>query len=382
VLSVWSYPVWVSCQNFPAIREWSRVCSEIQHIWATGGRLAQKEFNSLGPEFPKECSREKNSGYRELDRPSRQEVVTIDFFSKHEAFKVAVTNRNWKLGLDEAWMNYWSALFPDGTDWRSDLEKAIRARLYFPGETSGFLSDGKPDLPPPAWASDLELSFQSNKVEVKFLDTDFGNFPLFTDHLLQVLGNWKVKNPLERTNRAPSVSDRESFACRDFLNAAVRDCGNIIQSRLFQMIKETEQPKFEVYCRPHADVFAEQWKLPVSGLLDISSICIATNELRDRLRLPKCSHVQIKLRTDPTSRAGPRGSFQKEDAKLVEKMKSLIDRGEVNSVRKAANAVLKDAQRRNESTDDSVVKRLQIGFSAKYPNYVNQLGQFSPLPSK
>lgn len=288
---------------------------------------------------------------------------------------MAGTNRNPKLWLREAWKHYWSALFRGGVDWQTGLENEIRKRLYFPGETSGFQVGEESELEPPSWANDLDIGFQDNFVAIKFKSTGFGRIPLFADQLLPVLGNWKNNNPLERAGGQSGLTPRDRDECRELFISAVRECGNTIRNRLLHVLKETEQPKFEIHCRPRRDVFAEEKKLPAMGLFDVVGIGIVNNELTGNLRLPKYSYVQIKQRTPSTSKVGPHGSFHELDAALVENMKTLIDQGKARSVLQAAKMVLATAARRPGASDDSVVRRLQDRFFQKYHNYINRQGQ-------
>ena len=170
------------------------------------------------------------------------------------------------------------------------------------------------------------------------------------------------------------MKDREKDQCREFCHTVIRTCGNRIHSRLLRVIKETERPEFEIYCRPSGDVFAKEKRIPEFGLTEIASIDITNNVLQDRLGVPTFCHVHIKQRKPHISKAGPRGSFHDQDAALIEEMKSLIDTGELQSSRQAALAVQANAPRRGSSSDDSVVRRLQDGFSKKYTNYLNRRG--------
>ncbi|MEQ8928616.1 MAG: hypothetical protein RIE24_01350 [Silicimonas sp.] len=295
---------------------------------------------------------------------------------------MAGTNRNRKLRLNDAWKHYWSVLFPGCNDWHADLEAEIRLRLYHPGEVTDFPSCIDPGLQPPSWANDLEFEFDDNMVAVKFRNRDFGKFPLFTDQLIPDLEDWSNKNPLAAADGAQALSDRDQDKCREFFIAVIRNCGNSIRSRLLRMIKEIKSPQFEVYCRPSDDGFAEQRMLPVSGLSEVAGLNIQDSVLTGRLGTPRYSNVQIKRTIPSTSRVGPHGSFQEQDAALVEEMKTLLDQGEVFSVRQAALAVMKQAPRRRNSSDDSILRRLQDGFSKKYPNYVNRLAQKAGPPGK
>lgn len=143
-------------------------------------------------------------------------------------------------------------------------------------------------------------------------------------------------------------------------------------------IKQIEQPRFEIFCRPSNDILAEEVKLPEFALNEIVRIDIPNNNLKDRVGLPKCCHVHIKQLKPSGSKAGPRGSFQKQDAALVEKMKELIDREEVINVRQAVLAVFGEAPRRAGGSDESVIRRLQSRFSEIHPDYVNRRGRKSP----
>lgn len=288
------------------------------------------------------------------------------------------SNRNRKLWLSEAWQHYWSVLFPGGIDWRTDLEAEIRNRLYFPGEQHSFLSGGDLNHQSPRWACDLKLSFQNNLVEIKFQNANFGPIPLLTDQLIPALSNWARNNPLENMGNTDGMTGRDRDKCNDFFIAAVRTCGSAIQNHLLRILKDTEQPWFDVYCRPHGDALLEEVRIPEFALSDICRIDIPQNALRDRLGLPKFSYVKIKLRNPPKSKAGPRGSFQEQDAMLVKRMKTLLDKGEAPSVRQAVTMVLNEAPRRQESSDESVSRRLQDRFSRAYPNYSNRRGQKSP----
>ena len=295
---------------------------------------------------------------------------------------MAGTNRNRKLRLNDAWKHYWSVLFPGCNDWHADLEAEIRWRLYYPGEVTDFPSCIDPGLQPPSWANDLEIEFDGNSVAVTFRNTDFGKFPLFTNQLLPALTTWLNKNPLIGADGAQALSDRDRDKCREFFIAVIRNCGNSIRSRLLRMIKETKSPQFEIYCRPSNDAFAKQRKLPVSGLSEVAGLNVQDNVLTGRLGTPRCNNVQIKRKKPSTSRVGPHGSFHEQDAALVEEMKTLLDQGDVSSVLQAALAVLKQAPRRRNSSDDSILRRLQDGFSKKYPNYVNRLAQKAGPPGK
>lgn len=288
---------------------------------------------------------------------------------------MAGTNRQRKLSLNDAWKHYWHVLFPSCNDWRADLEAEIRLRLYYPGEVAGFPSCTDPGLQLPSWANDLKIEFDNNMVAVSFRNTDFGTFPLFTDQLIPDLKIWSNKNPLAGADDAQALSDRDRIRCREFFIAVIRTCGNRIRNQMLGMIKETKRPKFKIYCRPSDDGFAEQRILPVSGLSEVAGLNVQENVLTGRLGTPKYSNIQIKRTNPSTSRVGPHGSFQEQDADLVEKMKTLIDQGEVPSVRQAARAVLNQAPRRKNSSDDSVLHRLQNNFSAKYPDYINRLAQ-------
>jgi len=256
--------------------------------------------------------------------------------------------------------------------------------LYFPGETVGFLSTVKPKRSPPSWVNDLELSIQDSSVAVTYMNVDFGKIPLFLDGLLTVLGNWKNKNPLDRVSGQSGLTPRNHKECRNFLIAAIHDCGNCIRNRLLHVLKITEQPEFEIYCQPKGDVFGEEKKLPAVALIDVVGIDFFSNDLKDSLGLPKYSFVKIKQRKPSASKVGPRGSFREHDDVLVEKMKKLIDGGKAPNVRQAAIAVLRKAARRTvasgkrAASDESVLRRLQDRFSDKYPDYTNRKGQKSP----
>lgn len=288
---------------------------------------------------------------------------------------MAGTNRQRKLSLNDAWKHYWHVLFPSCNDWRADLEAEIRLRLYYPGEVAGFPSCTDPGLQLPSWANDLKIEFDDNMVAVSFRNTDFGTFPLFTDQLIPDIKDWSNKNPLAAADNAQAFSDRDRIRCRDFFIAVIRTCGNRIRNQMLGMIKETKRPKFEIYCRPSDDGFAEQRPLPVSGLSEVAGLKVQENVLTGRLGTPKYSNVQIKRTKSLSTRAGPHGSLQGPDSVLVEKMKTLIDQGEVPSVRQAALAVADQASHRNGATGDSVTRRLQKRFSEKYPDYSNRLAQ-------
>lgn len=286
-----------------------------------------------------------------------------------------MTNRHPKLPLNEAWRHYWSALFPAGGIWSADLEAEIRKRLYFPGKTFGFLDGGLQDPQPPTWSRDLEVGFQDNSVVFRFQDIEFDHLPLFADRLVPVLGNWTNSNPLERASSSPQISVRDRADCREFLDAATRDCGNRIKQHLLQVLKVAERPGFEIYCRPSDDVFSDERRLPTNGLADIQGIDVLNNTLNDRLGRPLLSAVRIKQRSPSPSKAGPHGSFAELDAVLVERMKRLIEQGTAGNVRQAASMLLLEAPMRKSSSEDSVLRRLQDRFSRKYPDFSNRRGR-------
>lgn len=288
---------------------------------------------------------------------------------------MAGTNRNRKLPLNEAWSHYWSVLFPDGVDWQTDLKWEVRKHLCFPGKTGVFSSAGELERELPSWAGDLAIECEDDTVAIKFKNSEFGAVPLFVAGNLQVLSNWQGSNPLDRVGAQSDLTDRDSKQCRELFRAVVRNCGNRIQNRLLLAIKEIGQPKFEIYCRPNGDVFAKEQRLPAFGLTEIARIEIKKNELQDRLGFPQYCHVHIQQRKPSRSKAGPRGSFHDQDAALIKEMKSLLDKNRVRSVRRAAFAVEPNALRRRNSSKDSVVRRLQDGFSKKYPDYLNRRGR-------
>ncbi|AML51912.1 hypothetical protein [Falsihalocynthiibacter arcticus] len=285
------------------------------------------------------------------------------------------TNRNRKLLLSDAWKHYWSEFLPGGVDWCADLENAMRRCLYFPGDVGGFSSDEHLENPSPSWGDNLDVNFQANSVGMKFLDEDFGRIQLFTDQLIPVLSNWANTNPLDRVARLGEWTDQDRTECRDFFIAVVRKCGNGIQSRLLHVLKETEIPKFEIYCRQHDAAFSEVRKLPISGISAFSGINIEQNELTGRLRNPAFSQVHLKKRKLSKAKAGPHGSFHEQDANLIEDMKTLIDDRKAQNVRQSAEVVLIKAPRRKGANDESVLRRLQKGFKDKYPNDTNRRGQ-------
>ena len=280
---------------------------------------------------------------------------------------MAGTNRTRKLPLNEAWSHYWFVLFPNGVDWQIDLKREIRKHLCFPGKTDVFASAGELERNLPSWASDLAIECEDNTVSLSFMNVDAGNVPLFLDQLIPVLSDWQGDNPFEKMGEQSVLADRDNKRCRELFNAVVRNCGNKIQNRLLRVLKESEQPKFEIYCRPTGDVFADERKLPVIGLTEVARVDITRNELKSSLGLPVYSYVQIRRRKPSRSKVGPRGSFHDQDAALIEEMKSHLDKGSARSVRQAAQHVLSKAPRRRNSSDESVELRLQRKFSQKYP---------------
>lgn len=284
---------------------------------------------------------------------------------------MAGTNRNRKLPLSEAWKHYWSVLFPNGIDWQTDLEAEIKEHLCFPGEAEVF-SRKRPERGIPTWTNDLAIRIRDNAVGIEFKNTEFGTIPLFVISNLVVLSNWRGKSPLVRVGTQSILTDRDKEQCQGLIHTVIRTCGNRIQNRLLRVIKETERPEFEIYCRPKGDVFAEEKRLPVMGLSDVVGIDIVNNELTDGMRSPIYSYVQIKRKKHSNPKAGPSGSFHEQDAALIEKMKSLIDTRMARSVRQAALAVLSKAPRRGNASDDSVELRLRKKFSQKYPDYSNR----------
>ena len=305
----------------------------------------------------------------------------------YEVSKVVGTNRNRKILLKEGWKHYWYVFFPGNGDWRADLENGLRRRLYFPGEPYAFSSATDLDRQAPPWAGELDVSVHDQSVAFRFRETDIGSVPLFARQNHLVLSNWANSNPFERAGVTRFLSERDRVKCRDFVIAAVCECGNAVLNRMLLVLKEAEHPKFEIYCRPTDDVFAPEKKLPEFGLSKIHGIDLLQNELTNRIGISKYSYVQIKLRAPSTSKAGPRGSFREQDDVLVEKMKSLIDEGTVPSVRQAAFAVVAEAPRRKTKKsatecDDSVVRRLQGKFSKTYPNYINPRKKTLRTPSR
>lgn len=282
------------------------------------------------------------------------------------------TNRNRKLSLDAGWQYYWFVLFPEGIDWRSDLETEIRQHLYSPGDYKVFQKAGHLEGEPPAWAANLELQVQKASVTVTFSNVEIGKFPLFLDQLIPVLSNWNGRNPFDKTAAQSDLTDKEQRECRDLVHAVVLNCCKEIQNRFLRHLTESEQPAFDIYCKPNGDVFADEKKLPPEGLKDFDRIDINRNELKNRLGLAVYSYVQIQLRKPSQSKAGPRGSFHEQDAELINEMKSLIDENRQPNVAQAALAVLAKAPRRRNSCEESVLRRLQSKFSQKYPSYSNR----------
>lgn len=290
---------------------------------------------------------------------------------------MAGPNRYQKKPLSEAWTHYWSVLFPNGIDWQTDLEEELNEHLCFPGEAEVF-SRKRPERELPTWADDLAIRIRDNAVGVEIKSTDFGTVPLFNISNLPVLSNWRGKNPLAKVAEQSSLKDREKDQCREFCHAVIRTCGNRIHSRLLRVIKETERPEVEIYCRPSGDVFAKEKRIPGFGLTEIAQIDITNNKLQDRLGLAKYCQVHIKQRKASPLKAGPHGSFHDQDGALVEKMKSLIDKGKARSVRQAAQHVLSKAPRRSNSSYESVLRRLQNKFYETYRDYLNRRSQKGP----
>lgn len=142
------------------------------------------------------------------------------------AYKIAGTNRNPKLGQNAAWMHYWSAFFPSGVGWRTDLECEIRKRLYLPREISGLQVGKKPKLEPLTWANNLEIGFHDNLVVTNFQNLGFGTNSNFHEFPHFVMSTWSDKKSLEGSGSLPDLTARDRERYRDFPIAAIRDCGH------------------------------------------------------------------------------------------------------------------------------------------------------------
>jgi hypothetical protein len=280
-------------------------------------------------------------------------------------------NRNRKIPLKKAWQHYWAELFQCRTDWQSDLEFELRQRLYFPGEVSGIPSQPMGQTNP-TWAQQLQIAFNGNNVSITAGPIQIDPIPLFSNSNVLVLSNWESKNPLDKIEDGSALSPYEQEQSRDLITAVVRTCGHLIQNKLLSILKQSDQPSFAIYHRSEADDFATEKPLSNSSMSTISALDIAQNTFLDRMRLPKYHHIAIKKMQSEPGKAGPKGSFDEADDTLIEDMKSLIDQGQTRSVREAACKLIKDAERRLKSSDDSVQRRLQNKFSAKYPNYLNR----------
>ena len=320
--------------------------------------------------FPKDRSREWKCVSRKIIWFFGETTYVEQRNGNTGTLKLAATNRNRKLLLNEAWKHYWTALFPNGAGWQSDLEAEILNRIYDPRDTHGFLNSENPKHERPAWAKDLEINFRDGFVAFKFLAREIVNVPLFITENRVVLSNWTNNNPLAKAASLLSVTDRGLIDCRGFLTSAVRECGSIIQGRLLAALIETEAPKFDIFCRLHDDIFSVGSKLPASGISAFSDVEIMQNVLTDRLRLPKLSDVHLQLRNQPEADVKVSKSFDEDDDLLIEEMKSLIDDKTEKSVRQAALAVLASARKMVDAQDNSIQQRLQRKFGKKYSGYL------------
>ena len=279
--------------------------------------------------------------------------------------------------LSEAWKYYWHILFPGSGDWESDLESEIVKRLDVPEEESSVFSRIGGQTKRPDLASILAINFLGNKVVVKFAEKELAVTPLFTTSNRSVISNWAQKNPLKGNSDLAGLSKRDREECVVFSRAVVAFCGNRIQNRMRQLLKEPVAPKFEIYCRPTNDPFATVRRLPRTGLSTFETIDITGNRLLGGLGLPLLCDVEIKLVHQVANRPGPHGSFTSQDDVLVQTMKQNIEDGKSANVHQAAQSVLADAPRRSGASDESVLRRLQDKFSKKFPDDTNRRGRMS-----
>lgn len=217
----------------------------------------------------------------------------------------------------------------------------------------------------PDWTESLKIALRGSSVSVSFNSESYGTVPLFGGRGLLVLSNWRDCHPFEQPQRYSDLKQ----ARRDLVISAVWHCGNEIVQRFMSLLGEIDRPTFDIYCRPHNDVFSKERKLPSFAMTQITGMDIYANTLTDRMGIPMFDFVHVRKRPPSTAGAGPKGSFDEADAVLIEKMKRMIDTQKVKSARQAAMSVAHEAAQRKGASQESVINRLQRKFGKQYPNY-------------
>lgn len=277
---------------------------------------------------------------------------------------MASKGKNRGIILSDAWRTYWRELFADGTSAEDDLAETIKNRVvaldFEP--PSGF---GVPiEEPLPAWSEKLSIGVEDLDVTMGLEGYEPKSCGLFLQTMTTDNPLWKNNHPFEqlvsgRLNARTAVQ-RWDKDCHQILVQAVQCVCTEIDSKLKEAIAAGH---LEVFGKPPGNPFADLQPMGRSSLQGTLSIGVHDNTISLGTNNVQINDVHLGVPASAQNSESHGNSFADNDQRMFQEMERLLSSGEASSVAQAARMMAPSAKRRPGAGDDSVIDRLQRGYS-------------------
>lgn len=269
--------------------------------------------------------------------------------------------------LGQAWQAYWSILFDGGKDWKSDLEQLMLRRVVLLEFGTPTLGTASIQMDFPDWARDLHISTTDAVVSMQHGDLQPLSCPLFFEGMTEENPRWKSKHPIDGL---PELDQRKAWVqklwtddCRKILNRATIGVGISIRNAVHTAI---QTGMLGALGRPSLSPFEKLKPIPQ----EVFASPFELNFIHNTIVFGEGSAIS-SISLCPVVDKTRSNSFENADLILVEKMRQLVE-NEGESVIGAARELLHKAERRGDSSDGSVLRRLQNRYKRERSNYIQK----------
>lgn len=267
------------------------------------------------------------------------------------------------LTLIQAWKVHWGILFPEEPNCEVALRNWVMSSLVHFCPDKPFLPRQKIDCAIPDWLSKLDVHFDIDGARIGLEQTPQQVAPWFANTLLEwkprwVRGHADHVQPLERLAATPQEDkvnhDRWSKESYDALRNVTLRIGKRIAQELHFKLRAGHLHATGINSKTELDMGGTDL---VRRLNDGYQLNVLNNSMFGSENRPTINSIRISRGPFHDRKMKWPHSFEEYDIALLERMKEMIETGQVSSVRKAAEAYADLALRKGEK--DSVIQRLE-----------------------